>query len=319
MAPTEVSAHAASGYRKLASAAASTGRLNSDAALTRRVQSIAQRLIAQVGVFRPDASRWAWEVSVFDSPQINAFCTAGGKIGVFTGLIERLALSDAELAAVLGHEIAHALREHSREQLSQRSLSDSVIELIAHSGLPYAAPAGMLANLGSTYLVRMPFSQQMELEADLMGIELMARAGYDPRLASEVWRKMQAETGTTGGVAFLQTHPTHERRIEQIERALPRVMAVHAPGALLEPLREPVATLAPRPLPAPTAPPAAGSPASRRGQDEYQVRQVAQAQACASPRAFLTEKAPAVEVYQVACEGAPDRRYVCEFGTCARR
>ena len=176
----------------------------------------------------------------------------------------------------------------------------------------------MLANLGSTYLVRMPFSQQMELEADLMGIELMARAGYDPRLAPEVWRKMQAETGTTGGVEFLQTHPSHERRIEQIERVLPRVMTVHAPGALLEPLHEPMAIAAPS-RPARSAAAATGSPAVPLGQDEYQVRQVARAQACAAPRVFLTGKAPAVEVYQVACDGAPDRRYVCEFGTCAMR
>ena len=140
---------------------------------------------------------------------------------------------------MLGHEIAHALREHSREQLSQRSLSDSVIELIAHSGLPYAAPAAMLASLGSTYLVRMPFSQQMELEADLMGIELMARAGYDPRLAPEVWRKMQAETATAGGWSFCRRIRRTSERIEQIERAhAARHGRATRRARLLAPLRE---------------------------------------------------------------------------------
>lgn len=319
VAPAEVSAQAASGYRKLSAAAGRAGRLNSDAALTSRVQGIAQRLIAEVGVFRPDARTWAWEVNVFDSPQINAFCAAGGKIGVFTGLVERLNLSDAELAAVLGHEIAHALREHGREQLSQRSLSDSIVELIVHSGLPYAAPAGMLASLGSTQLVRMPFSQQMELEADLMGIELMSRAGYDPRLAPDVWRKLQAEEQTSGGAEFLQTHPTHERRIEEIERALPRVMAVHAPSALLRPLLPALASVTAVPPPARSAPSSVPSTTVLAGQDEYQVRQVAQAQACLAPRALLIEKAPAIEVYRVACDGGPVRRYVCEFGNCSMR
>jgi predicted Zn-dependent protease len=319
VAATEVSAQAASGYRRLSGAAGSAGRLNRDAAVTRRVQAIAQRLIAEVGVFRPDARGWPWEVNVFDSPQINAFCAPGGKIGVFTGLIERLNLSDDELAAVLGHEIAHALREHTREQLSQRSLSDSIVELIANSGLPYAAPVGMLANLGSTYLVRIPFSQQMELEADLMGIELMSRAGYDPRLAPNVWRKLQVEEGTAVGVEFLQTHPTHERRIGQIELAMPRVMAVHAPNALLTPVRREAPGVPATPRPARITAASTSANAPLVGQNEYQVRQAAQAQACVTPRVFLVGKAPATEVYRVACDGGPERRYVCEFGTCSRR
>jgi predicted Zn-dependent protease len=316
--PGEVRAQASNGYRKLSGAAAGARSLNTDAALTARVKAIAQRLIAEVGVFRPDARSWPWEVNVFDSPQINAFCAPGGKIGVFTGLIQRLGLSDDELAAVLGHEIAHALREHTREQMSQRSVSDSVVELIANSGLPYAAPVGMLASAGSTYLVRMPFSQQMELEADLMGIELMARAGYDPRLAPNVWRKMQIEEGTAAGAEFLRTHPTHDRRLEEIARVTPRVMNVYRPGALHLPVSTEVAAAALPARPANPIQPAAAS-GLRFGQDEYQVRRAAQAEACVAARATLIAKSPATEVYSVACEGGPERRYVCEFGNCSMR
>ena len=319
IAPAEIGAQASSGYRKLSGAADSAGRLNNDAALTARVRSIARRLIAEVGVFRPDALAWPWEVNVFDSPQVNAFCSPGGKIGVFTGLIERLDLSDDELAAVLGHEIAHALREHAREQMSQRSLSDSIVDLIANSGLPYAAPAGMLASVGSTYLVRMPFSQQMELEADLMGIELMARAGYDPRLAPNLWRKLQREEAMGMATEFLLTHPTHDRRISEIERVMPRVVKVYRPGALLEAVSVPLATSGPSSGVPRAALGAAAPSLLRTGQDEYQVRRAAQAQACVAPRARLIESGPATEVYAVACEGSPERRYVCEFGNCARR
>ncbi|HEX2542850.1 MAG TPA: M48 family metallopeptidase [Caldimonas sp.] len=319
VAPTEVSAQASSGYRRLSSAAGSGGRLNSDGALTTRVRTIARRLIAEVGVFRPDALGWRWEVNVFDSPQVNAFCVPGGKIGVFTGLVHRLDLSDDELAAVLGHEIAHALREHTREQMSQRSLSNSIVELIAHSGLPYAAPAAILASLGSTHLVRMPFSHQMELEADLMGIELMARAGYDPRRAPGLWRKLQREEETAGATEFLRTHPTHDRRISEIERVTPRVMTVYRPGALLVPVTsEPAPDASPARAPPATFPRVAASPL-RTGQDEYQVRRAAQAEACVAPRATLIGQAPATEVYGVACEGGPERRYVCQFGHCAAR
>ena len=176
----QVNGQAASGYLSLSSAAGRAGKLNNDPALTARVKGVAQRLIAEVGVFRPDAAAWRWEVNVFDSDQINAFCAPGGKIGVFTGLVVRLDLSDDELAAVLGHEIAHALREHTREKVSQADLSDTIVSAIAYSGLRYAGAASMLAGVGSVYVVQLPFSREMESEADLIGLELMARAGNDP-------------------------------------------------------------------------------------------------------------------------------------------
>ena len=321
MTSAQVNGQAASGYLSLSSAAGRAGKLNNDPALTARVKGVAQRLIAEVGVFRPDAAAWRWEVNVFDSDQINAFCAPGGKIGVFTGLVVRLDLSDDELAAVLGHEIAHALREHTREKVSQADLSDTIVSAIAYSGLRYAGAASMLAGVGSVYVVQLPFSREMESEADLIGLELMARAGYDPRLAANLWRKLQAQEGSSAGVVFFKTHPSNEFRLDQIERATSRVLTVYRPrsGSPDEPVVPVVVALAPAP---PSAPPVAGRGAAKPlvgGQDEHQVRQAARGQACPNPTPVLIDKSPGTEVYNVACEGGKDLRYVCVFGNCAAR
>lgn len=226
----QLNQQAALAYGKLSSNASQAGKLNNDSAMATRVRAIGRRLIAQVGVYRPDAAAWAWEINVFDSDQMNAFCAPGGKIGVFSGLIEKLNLTDAELAAVMGHEISHALREHSREQASQRSLSNAVVSGIANSGARSAGTAGLLTGVGAQFLLHLPFSRQMELEADVMGLELMARAGYDPRAAPEVWRKMQ-RMARGGQVEFLSTHPNDDTRIARLEQAMPKVVPLYERAA----------------------------------------------------------------------------------------
>ena len=222
----QLNQQAALAYSKMSSAARSAGKLNNDSAMARRVRTIGQRLIAQVGVYRPDAAAWNWEINVFDSSDVNAFCAPGGKIGVFSGLIEKLDLTDAQLAAVMGHEIAHALREHSREKASQETLSNVVVQGIAASGARNAGAAGMLTGVGAQFLLHLPFSRQMELEADVMGLELMARAGYDPRAAPDVWRKMQ-KLSRGGQIEFLSTHPNDDTRISRLEEAIPKVMPLY--------------------------------------------------------------------------------------------
>lgn len=225
-----ISAQAAEGYAKLSTAASEANKLNSDAAMTSRVRDIAARLISHVGVYRPDARDWNWQVNVFESEQINAFCMPGGKIGVFSGLITKLELSDTEIAAVVGHEIAHALREHTREKVSQQTLSNAVVQGIANSGSRNAGAASALTSAGALLFLHLPFSRDMELEADVMGLELMARGSYDPRLASAVWEKMQRRGGS-GGPAFFRTHPTNENRIAAIEAAVPKVLPLYLASA----------------------------------------------------------------------------------------
>lgn len=218
-----VNAQAAQGFQQLTADARAKKKLNTDVAMTQRVRRIGNDLIAHVGVFRPDATQWAWEINVFESDAINAFCAPGGKIGVYTGIVNKLKLTDDEIAAVMGHEIAHALREHSREQLSQKTISGLITSTVAAAtGMP-----GELMNAGSQMLVHLPNSRAMELESDIIGLELMARAGYNPRNASSIWRKMQQHSQGQQGAAFLSTHPASDQRIAELDAYVPKVWPLY--------------------------------------------------------------------------------------------
>jgi len=220
----EVNQGSALAYNQELAKARQSGTLNTSKAYVNRVNAISRRLIAQVGVFRPDALNWPWQVNVFKSDEVNAFCMPGGKIGVYSGLIDKLKLSDDELAAVLGHEISHALREHSREQLSQEVAKQQGLSIVgALAGLPGGTID--LVNMASQYAFTLPFSRTMESEADIMGLELMARAGYNPEAAVNVWRKM-AELGN-GGAELLSTHPSSATRIQNLQAHLPQVMPLY--------------------------------------------------------------------------------------------
>jgi len=215
---------AAQEYRNLAAVAAKKGILNANAATTQRVRSIANRIIPQTQVFRPDARGWQWEINVISDDQVNAFCMPGGKIMVFTGLVDRLRATDSELAVVIGHEIAHALREHSREQVSQSVAAETAIGVgAALLGLEGAAD---LAGTAYQSLIATRFSRSHETEADRIGLELAARAGYDPRAGVSLWQKMFTATGG-GPPQFLSTHPSGENRIREIEGLLGTVMPLY--------------------------------------------------------------------------------------------
>jgi predicted Zn-dependent protease len=202
--------------------ARAAGKLNPNPAQTQRVRAIAQRLIAQTPVFRPDARGWAWEVNVIDTDDVNAYCAPGGKIAVYAGLMRQLNLSDDELAAVVGHEMAHALREHSREQASEQALQQLGAELLGAATGIGTQVTGMMGQLMFT----LPHSRQHESEADVIGLELAARAGYDPRAALVLWQKM----GAAGGAKppqWLSTHPSDSARAANIQSVLPRVLPLY--------------------------------------------------------------------------------------------
>jgi predicted Zn-dependent protease len=202
--------------------------LNADPQSYKRVQAISQRLIPHTAVFRPDATQWKWEVNVQNSKEVNAYCMPGGKIMVYTGLISQLQATDAELAAVIGHEIAHALREHSRERLSR-----AYAEQLALAGIAVATGAGQdtmaLASQVSSVTFTLPHSREQEAEADRIGLELMARAGYDPNAAVALWEKMSKLGGS--GPEFLSTHPSSASRIQDLKTNIPRVMPLYQAAA----------------------------------------------------------------------------------------
>lgn len=222
----EMNQMAEQAYDQLKTEKSEEGTLNRNDALLGRVRAVAARIQPQTSVFRPDAPGWNWEVNVISSDELNAFCMPGGKIMFYTGLIEQLELSDAEIAIVMGHEIAHALREHSREQVSQAYAAQAAIGIgAALFGL--GQNSANLAATGYQALVATRFSRTDENEADQIGLELSARAGYDPRAGVTLWQKMMNANQGGRPPELLSTHPSEANRVQQIEALLPTVMPLY--------------------------------------------------------------------------------------------
>ncbi len=212
-------------YDKLMAEARSKGQLNQNPAQVNKVRAIANRLITQTTVFRPDARNWKWEVNVISSPDANAWVMPGGKMAIYTGLVEKLQLTDDELAAVIGHEMSHALREHARERASEQAVAGLGISIVAAAaGLGDLGQKGMeFAYMG---LLGLPNSRRHETEADRVGIELAARAGYNPQAAVTLWQKM-GQLGGADPVKFLSTHPSREDRLSDLTAYAQRVMPLY--------------------------------------------------------------------------------------------
>ncbi len=211
-------------YSEMMAQARAAGALDSETTQVQRVRAITNKLVAQVGAFRSDAAGWPWEVHVISADEVNAWCMPGGKMAVYTGLINRIKPTDDELAAVLGHEMAHALREHSREQISQQMATQMGVSVLA--AVTGVAAAGDLGAALSNVMFTLPNSRTHESEADIIGVELAARAGFDPRAAVSLWRKM----GSLGGSAppeFLSTHPSASTRSAELQRNAEKVMPLY--------------------------------------------------------------------------------------------
>lgn len=201
------------------------GTLNRNPSQVERVRAVASRIIPETVHFRPDARNWAWEINVLTSPEVNAWCMPGGKMAVYTGLMEKLQITDDELAAVMGHEIAHALREHARERASEQMVAGGLISVgTALLGL------GDIGQRGAEYaymgLLGLPNSRRHETEADRVGVELAARAGYDPRAAVTLWQKM-GQVGGREPIKFLSTHPSQSDRLGDLTAYSQRVMPLY--------------------------------------------------------------------------------------------
>jgi predicted Zn-dependent protease len=217
---------AAQAYAAELKTARDKGVLDTDKAQLARVTTIAKRIVAQTQTFRPDAAGWNWEFHVQKTDELNAYCMPGGRIMVYSGLIEKLDVSDAELATVIGHEIAHALREHTRERVS-RAYAQQLVLSGAAAVTGVSEGTASIANMIGEVTFQLPFSRDQESEADTIGLELMARAGYDPRSAVTLWNKMSSAAGSGGTPKFLSTHPAPKERIKDIEKMLPRVLPLY--------------------------------------------------------------------------------------------
>lgn len=228
----EAEQQSALAYQQTLKDAESKKQLNQDSAETQRVRAIAKRLIAEVGVFRSDALNWDWQVNVLESKEINAYCMAGGKMMVYTGLLDQIKPTDDELAAVMGHEISHALREHVRERMSRvKAQQMGLLGAAALVGLSTKSGDNAVRTLAlggavATVALTLPNSRTAEHEADEVGLELMARAGYNPNAAVTLWEKMSAKGGAKPP-EFLSTHPSDQARVNDIKRLIPKVMPLY--------------------------------------------------------------------------------------------
>lgn len=214
-------------YAQMMGQAKQKGVLDQDAATLKRVRDITRRLVPQTAVFREDAAKWPWEVHVISVDEVNAWCMPGGKMAIYTGLIQKLNATDDEIAAVMGHEISHALREHARERISRQMGTQMAVGL-----------AGALFGIGETgqnlgtmvadVTLNLPNSRLHETEADRIGVELAARAGFDPNAAVTLWEKMAKQAGGGQPPKWLSTHPSHEDRIKDLRQYAAKVAPLYA-------------------------------------------------------------------------------------------
>ena len=191
-----------------------------------RLHAIAKRLIPHAAPWNDRARQWRWEVNLIGSSQVNAFCMPGGKIAFYTGILDQLKLTDDEAAMIMGHEMAHALREHARERIAKTPGTNLALRLGSQL-LGLGDLGNVAASLGGQ-LLTLQFSRSDESDADLVGLELAARGGYQPSAAVSLWQKMgNATGGKQGGLAFLSTHPSGPARIRELEQNVPRVQGLY--------------------------------------------------------------------------------------------
>jgi predicted Zn-dependent protease len=222
----EVNASAEKEYAQMMAEAKQKNALDRDPAQVERVKRIVGRLIPQTAVFRPDAPKWPWEVHVITLDEINAWCMPHGKIAVYTGLLQKIQPTDDELAAVLGHEMGHALREHTREQISQQMGTQTLLG-IAGALFGLGDTAQSLGNAVANVTIALPKSRTDETEADRIGVELAARAGFDPHGAISLWEKMEKLAGSQPP-QWLSTHPSNETRLADLKQYAEKVMPLYA-------------------------------------------------------------------------------------------
>ncbi|MBT9495814.1 MULTISPECIES: M48 family metallopeptidase [Zoogloea] len=212
-------------YQKILQQAGQKNALNRDKAQVDRVRGIARRLIPATGFFRADAPGWKWEVNVLTSDELNAWCMAGGKIAFYTGIIDKLNLTDDEIAAIMGHEIAHALREHARERASHSMVTNIGVNVLGAALGVGRAGTDLIGGVAKVSF-ELPNSREHETEADRMGVELAARGGYDPRSAVTLWQKM-AKASSGAPPQWLSTHPSNETRQQDLAQYAARVMPLY--------------------------------------------------------------------------------------------
>jgi predicted Zn-dependent protease len=224
----------ASAYAEMIAQLDKKKKIESGTPRVEKVREITERLIAQAVRFRPQTAKWSWDVQVIDEPKtVNAFCMAGGKMAIYTGMWEQLKATDEEVAQVMGHEISHALANHTQERMSVAMATTiatqvAAIAIASNSNSPAAGLAVSGVALAAAVAIQLPNSRESEGEADQIGIELAARAGYDPHAAVTLWEKMGKLEGGKAPPEFLSTHPAPQNRAARLRELGARLQPVYA-------------------------------------------------------------------------------------------
>ena len=204
----------AQAYQELVGQLEKKKQVERDSVRVKKVEEITDRLIAQAIKLRPNSAGWKWEVQVINDPKtVNAFCMAGGKMAIYTGLLEQLKATDDEIAQVMGHEISHALADHTRERMSVATATNAGVQILGAVAGVGRVGSDLMQN-AAVIAIGLPNSRESEAEADQIGIELAARAGFDPKAAVTLWQKMGKEGG--GPPEFLSTHPSPQNRAARL-------------------------------------------------------------------------------------------------------
>ena len=258
-----INQQAALNYRQNMDKARAARVVDTTSATAKRVQAVFRRLVPFADAANQTGQPFQWEMTVIRSNELNAWAMPGGKMAVYTGIVEKLNLTDAEIAAIIGHEMTHALREHSKAQVGQQLLTGIGMQigssiLAQNSNVdPQTLQTG--GALLSEYGISKPFSRQHETEADIGGLMLMAAAGYNPQAAPVVWQKME-QAGSSGMPSFLSTHPSGADRIQVLQQHMPEAMALYQQSGGRAPAPMPAAQANPLPQGIPVAQPAAVAP-----------------------------------------------------------
>lgn len=220
-----LNAAATQNFNKTVQEASSNKTLDTSSSTYKRIYAVFNKLKPYADQMNQTGTRFDWQLAVLKSDQVNAYVAPGGKVVFYTGIVNKLNLTDAEIAAVMGHEMVHALEEHSKQKVGAQALT----ELALGIGLS-AAGAGegttAAAQVGSQIGVGLPYSRNLESRADQGGLMLMARAGYNPQAAITLWEKMNKLDGG-GGSSFLSTHPSNTQRIEAMRKNLSAAQAIY--------------------------------------------------------------------------------------------
>lgn len=218
---------AAQGFNKTIQEASANKTLDTSSATYRRINSVFSRLKPYGDQINQTGQKFNWQLAVLKSDQVNAYVAPGGKVVFYTGIVNKLNLTDAEIAAVMGHEMVHALEEHSKNKIGAQALTNLALNIgLSAAGNNVGQLGAAAAQLGSQVGVGLPYSRSLESQADQGGLFLMARAGYNPQAAITLWEKMNKLDGA-GGSSFLSTHPSNSQRIEAMRKNLPAAQAIY--------------------------------------------------------------------------------------------